>query len=116
MCLAGFGLWILIIFMAVWMLFPFYWAINSSFKSENQLQMMPATFAPRGTSAQQLDFYTRNYQSVLTNRAFLRGILNSAIVAISVTALSSPLARLPALPWASSAIAARRRRCTRSLP
>ncbi len=81
-------LWVLILLMAVWMLFPFYWAINSSFKSENQLQMMPATFAPRNTSTHQVSFFMRNYESVFTNRAFLRGILNSAIVAISVTALS----------------------------
>ena len=31
----------------VWMLFPFYWAINSSLKTEAQLQMTPATFVPR---------------------------------------------------------------------
>ncbi|MFN8487250.1 MAG: carbohydrate ABC transporter permease [Caldilineaceae bacterium] len=82
------GLWVLILFMAVWMLFPFYWAVNSSFKSENQLQMMPATFAPRDTSTHELFFYTRNYASVFTNKAFLRGILNSAIVAVSVTLLA----------------------------
>ena len=32
---------------SVYLLFPFYWAINSSFKTENQLQMTPATFVPR---------------------------------------------------------------------
>ncbi len=82
------GLWVLIIFMAVWMLFPFYWAVNSSFKSENQLQMMPATFVPRDTSTHDLLLYTRNYASVFTNKAFLRGILNSAIVAVTVTLLA----------------------------
>jgi hypothetical protein len=81
-------LWILILCMAVWLLFPFYWAVNSSLKSENQLQMMPATFAPRDTSTQQWFVYTRNYASVLTNKAFLRGMLNSAIVALSVTVLA----------------------------
>ena len=81
-------LWTLILFMAVWMLFPFYWAVNSSLKSENQLQMMPATFAPRDISTKQWFFYTHNYASVCTNKAFLRGILNSAIVAVSVTVLA----------------------------
>ena len=38
-------LWVLIVVMAVWMLFPFYWAINSSFKSEAQLAMMPTTLS-----------------------------------------------------------------------
>jgi len=82
------GLWVLILFMAVWMLFPFYWAVNSSFKSENQLQMMPTTFVPRSNTTQQVFFYMRNYSSVFTNKAFLRGILNSAIVAVSVTILA----------------------------
>ena len=40
-------LWVLIVVMAIWMLFPFYWAINSSFKTEAQLAMTPATFVPR---------------------------------------------------------------------
>jgi trehalose/maltose transport system permease protein len=66
-------LWVLIIVMAVWMLFPFYWAINSSFKSEAMLAMTPATLVPR---------------QPITNEAFLRAILNSAIVALTVTALA----------------------------
>lgn len=81
-------LWVLIILLAIWMLFPFAWALNSSLKSENQLQMMPATFTPRDPTTHQISFYMRNYQAVFTNPAFLRAILNSAIVAISVTALS----------------------------
>ena len=39
--------WFLVVIIAVYMLFPFYWAINSSLKTENQLQMTPATFIPR---------------------------------------------------------------------
>lgn len=81
-------LWVLIVVMAIWMLFPFYWAVNSSFKNENQLQMMPSTFAPRDPSTLAVSFYTRNYVAVLTNPAFLRALLNSAIVAVSVTVLS----------------------------
>ncbi|MBW7884157.1 MAG: carbohydrate ABC transporter permease [Caldilineaceae bacterium] len=80
-------LWILIIGMAIWMLFPFYWALNSSFKSENQLQMMPTTFVPRSATGD-VSFFLRNYEAVFTNQAFVRAILNSAIVAISVTLLS----------------------------
>ncbi len=82
-----FFLWILIIVMGIWMLFPFYWMINSSFKTENQLQMMPATFVPRdpvGNWSPTL----RNYEAVFTNDAFLRAILNSAIVAFTVTLLA----------------------------
>lgn len=80
-------LWILIFIMAVWMLFPFYWMVNSSFKTEAQLQMMPATAVPRDPIG---DFTPtmRNYEAVFSNDAFLRAIVNSAIVATSVTLLS----------------------------
>ncbi len=81
-------LWLLIIVMAVWMLFPFYWAINSSFKSEAMLAMTPATFVPRQPTTNDVIFYPNNYQEVFSNEAFLRAILNSAIVAVSVTALA----------------------------
>lgn len=83
-----FLLWVLIILIAVWMLFPFYWAINSSFKSEGMLAMTPTTFIPRDPVTQEVSFFTRNYEAVFTNQAFLRGIVNSVIVAISVTFLS----------------------------
>jgi len=81
-------LWVLIIVMAVWMLFPFYWAINSSFKSEAMLAMTPATLVPRQPITNEVIFYPNNYIEVLTNPAFLRAILNSAIVALTVTALA----------------------------
>ena len=81
-------LWVLIVVMAVWMLFPFYWALNSSFKTEGQLAMTPATFVARSPVTGEVDFSMRNYQAVLTNQSFLRAILNSAIVAISVTVIA----------------------------
>mgnify|MGYP000666375185 CR=1 FL=1 len=81
-------LWVLIVLMAVWMLFPFYWAINSSFKSEGMLAMTPTTFIPRDPVTREVSFFTRNYEAVFTNQAFLRGIVNSVIVATSVTLLS----------------------------
>lgn len=81
-------LWVLIVVMAVWMLFPFYWALNSSFKTEGQLAMTPATFVPRSPVTGEIDFSMKNYQAVLTNQSFLRAILNSAIVAISVTVIA----------------------------
>ena len=81
-------LWVLIVVMAVWMLFPFYWALNSSFKTEGQLAMTPATFVPRSPVTGEIDFSMKNYQAVLTNQSFLRAILNSAFVAISVTVIA----------------------------
>lgn len=78
-------LWVLIFVMAIWMLFPFYWAVNSSFKTEAQLAMMPATFVPKTPVTGEVSFTLQNYEAVFNNPAFLRGIVNSAIVAISVT-------------------------------
>jgi trehalose/maltose transport system permease protein len=80
--------WILVVVIVVWMLFPFYWAINSSLKSEAQLQMTPATFVPRSPADQSLAIYFQNYLAVFQNPAFVRGLLNSAVVAISVTLLA----------------------------
>lgn len=81
-------LYILVIVMAIWMLFPFYWAINSSFKSEGQLAMTPTTMVPRSPVTGEISFYMRNYEAVFNNQAFLRAIVNSLIVAGSVTLLS----------------------------
>jgi trehalose/maltose transport system permease protein len=78
-------LYVLIVVMAIWMLFPFYWAINSSFKSEAQLAMTPTTMVPRSPTTGEVSFYWRNYEAVLSNEAFLRAIVNSTIVAVSVT-------------------------------
>jgi len=80
--------YLLILFLAAWLLFPFYWAINSSLKNENQLAMTPATFIPRSPSTGEVEITWLNYQALATNTAFWRGILNSAIVATSTTALA----------------------------
>ena len=73
--------------MAIWMLFPFYWMVNSSFKTESPT----ADDACHRRSAQSdgdLSPTMRNYEAVLTNDAFLRAIVNSAIVATCVTLLA----------------------------
>lgn len=80
--------WLLMLVIVVWMLFPFYWAINSSLKSEAQLQMTPATFVPRNPVTKQFDLYLANYRAVFQNDDFLRGLVNSAVVAVSVTLLA----------------------------
>jgi trehalose/maltose transport system permease protein len=80
--------WIVVIVVFVYLLFPFYWAINSSFKTENQLQMTPATFVP--LDRETLDFAPtlQNYQAVWRNQNFTRGLINSVIVAVTTTAIS----------------------------
>jgi trehalose/maltose transport system permease protein len=80
--------WLLVVVIAVYMLFPFYWAVNSSFKTENQLQMTPATFIPRDPTTKEISPTWQNYIGVFRNQNFGRGLVNSAIVALSVTALS----------------------------
>lgn len=73
---------------SIYLLFPFYWAINSSFKTENQLQMTPASFVPRDPATNEISFSLRNYQGVFQNEDFGRGLINSTIVAVSTTVLS----------------------------
>ncbi|MCA9872929.1 MAG: carbohydrate ABC transporter permease [Anaerolineales bacterium] len=80
--------YLILILVAIYLLFPFYWALNSSFKTENQLQMTPATFLPRDPATRDVAFTFRNYQGVFQNEDFGRGLINSTIVAISTTVLS----------------------------
>ena len=80
--------WLLIVIIVVWMLFPFYWAINSSLKTEAQLQMTPATFIPRNPITDALAPTMQNYQAVLSNPDFINGVKNSAVVAISTTLIA----------------------------
>jgi trehalose/maltose transport system permease protein len=81
-------LYLIVLVIAFYLLFPFYWAINSSFKSENQLAMTPATFIPRDPFSDEISVYFRNYEAVFQNAAFGRGLVNSTIVAVSTTALA----------------------------
>ncbi len=70
------------------MIFPFYWAINASFKTEAQLQMTPATFLPRDPVTKIFSPVLRNYIAIFQDDKFLRGIINSAIVATSTALLA----------------------------
>ncbi len=74
------GFYLIILVILVFTLFPFYWAINSSFKGEQEL-FQPASYLPQ-------NFTTINYQSVLNNGNFMRALFNSAWVS-GVTVLLS---------------------------
>ena len=80
--------WMLVVIAFVYMLFPFYWMFNSSFKNEAQLQMTPASFLPRDPNTGALTFSLLNYRAVFENTAFLLGIRNSVIVAVTTTILA----------------------------
>lgn len=66
------GFWVLIIAIALFTLFPFYWAFNSSLKTEAEI-IQPATLIPRNPTL-------INYEAVFMNNQFLVGLANSAIV------------------------------------
>ena len=73
--------WIAVAFMAIWMIFPFYWMINSALKTETQLQMTPATFIPRDPGTGAIAISWQNFGAVFRNAKFRQGIWNSVIVA-----------------------------------
>jgi len=79
--------WLLIVLIFFYLAFPFYWAVNSSLKTEPQLQMTPATMVPRDAGG---DFAPslQNYAAVFANPRFVRGLINSCIVAVSTTVLA----------------------------
>ncbi|HEX6220593.1 MAG TPA: carbohydrate ABC transporter permease [Acidimicrobiia bacterium] len=82
------GFWALIVLIAVFLLFPFYWAINSSLKTESQLRMTPATFIPRDPATGDIAITFQNYDAVFQNPTFINAIKNSAIVAVTVTVIA----------------------------
>jgi trehalose/maltose transport system permease protein len=71
--------YLLLLVILVYMVFPFYWSLNSSLKTEAELQQTPATFVPNNPTAQ-------NYFLIFRNDRFVRGLINSLIVASCTTA------------------------------
>lgn len=75
------GFWVLIAIIVFYTLFPFYWAIVSSLKPNDELVATPQTFWPQEPT---LD----NYRKVFTDDSFMRALLNSTIVSGAVVILS----------------------------
>jgi trehalose/maltose transport system permease protein len=80
--------YLMVVFVFIYMVFPFYWAINSALKTERQLQMTPATFIPRDPQTMGFAPTIQNFSAVFRNDTFLRGLMNSIIVAVSTTVLA----------------------------
>ncbi len=80
--------WMAVAIMAVWMLFPFYWMVNSALKTEPQLQMTPATFVPRDPTTLGVSVSLQNFAAVFRNAKFRQGIWNSVIVAGTTTTIA----------------------------
>ncbi len=77
------GLWVLIVIISVYALFPFYYAIITSFKSGSAI--FQVTYWPT-------DFSLANYWGVLGSGQFPRNIFNSILVSFAVVVLSLLLA------------------------
>lgn len=65
----------------LYILFPFYWAIVSSLKTDNELNQSPVSYWPENLTFD-------NYSKVLGNDLFLRALLNSTFLAGTVTLLA----------------------------
>ncbi len=74
-------LYILVIIVAVYALFPFYWAFVTSFKEEGEM-FRSATYLPQNPTL-------RNYEYVFRDNTFIEALKNSALIssATSVFAL-----------------------------
>tara|TARA_R110002020_G_scaffold67280_1_gene176824 strand:+ start:84 stop:911 length:828 start_codon:yes stop_codon:yes gene_type:complete len=77
------GFYALVVFIVLFSIFPFYYAILTSLKSGTAL--FRVNYLP-------VDFSLANYEGVLTNGVFPLNILNSVIVAVVVVAISLFLA------------------------
>jgi trehalose/maltose transport system permease protein len=80
--------YIVLALVIVYLLFPFYWAVNSSLKTESQLSMTPATVVPRDPNTGEISIFTQNYISIFKDGQFVRGLYNSVIVATSTTIIA----------------------------
>ena len=82
-------LWILIVAIFIYALFPFYWALRSSFTPDGELFNTPIDYWPKHPT---LD----NYREALNTSVFQHALLNSTIVAGVVTLISLAIGSLAA--------------------
>jgi trehalose/maltose transport system permease protein len=73
--------YLLLAVICVYIIFPFYWAFRSSITPDNALFATPVQYFPSAPTF-------LNYQLVLGSDQFIRALVNSTIVAVSVTLLS----------------------------
>lgn len=73
--------WLVILVIIVYLLFPFYWAIRTSISPDNEIYATPVHYFPNHPTL-------ASYQNDLQDSGFLKALLNSAIVGVSVTVLS----------------------------
>jgi multiple sugar transport system permease protein len=78
-----------LVVLAVAVLFPFYWMIITSFKTEDQMRSVVSMFWPK-------PFAIENYQQLLAKTEFASWYGNSLIVAISSTFLATAVGTIGA--------------------
>jgi multiple sugar transport system permease protein len=78
-----------LITLVVMVVFPFYWMITTSFKSEDQMRSLSSMFWPS-------PFVTENYGQLLRKTEFTSWFSNSVIVAVSSTVLATAVGTIGA--------------------
>ena len=83
------GLWLLILVIFVYALFPFYWAVRSAFTPEARLFDTPIRYFPSHPTL-------ANFREIFSTSFFTRALINSTIVAGSVTLMALAIGALAA--------------------
>jgi trehalose/maltose transport system permease protein len=81
--------WFLIVLILFYTIFPFYWAIVTSFTPSGQLFNTPVSYWPK-------DFTLDNYRQIFNNPDFLKALFNSAVVSLSTVIISLVVGSLAA--------------------
>jgi ABC-type glycerol-3-phosphate transport system permease component len=72
--------YVIALVIALIMIFPFYWIVNTSFKTVQETRVYPPTFIPENFVG------FENYDAVLTRISFFSYVRNSVVVSVTVTA------------------------------
>jgi trehalose/maltose transport system permease protein len=81
--------WLLIAAIFIYAIFPFYWAIRSAFTPEGELFRTPVDYFPKNPTL-------ANFREALSTPTFQHALINSTIVAGSVTLISLAIGSLAA--------------------
>jgi len=84
-------IWVLLIFMLLWVLFPFYWALLNSIKHPSDT-FRPGTWVPWLTFKPTLDTWISN----LSQREIRRALLNSTLISTGAATVSVIIGTLAA--------------------
>lgn len=86
-------IYIFLVIVAITTLFPFYWMLNTSFKTMDEYLLLVPTYFPK-------NFVFENYVNAAQVNYFARDMLNTIIIAVVSTALSMVVIVLAAFAFA----------------